>query len=43
MQLKDIDWYRPKCYREYDIELMFYSLQNGIEDVPQSKFFEKIR
>lgn len=43
MTLKPIEWYRPKCYREYDIELMFASLQNGVEDVPQSDFFEKIR
>lgn len=23
LELKEIDWYREKCFREYDIELMF--------------------
>ena len=43
MELKEMDWYKPKCYREYDIELMFESLKNGVEHVPHKEFFVKIK
>ena len=43
MKLKSIEWYTPKCYREYDIDLMFESLENGVEFVPHKEFFVKIR
>lgn len=43
MELKSIEFYKPLCYREYDIDLMFESLKAGREDVPQKEFFVKIK
>lgn len=43
MQLKSVEFYKPLCYREYDIDLMFESLKNGVEDVPHQEFFVKIK